>query len=61
MAQATNVHNANRKVWVSKFWICSRLWFIIVVGSLMAIKGYAAISTFEFTSEEQQQIFVRLT
>ena len=61
MVQATNVHKTNRKGWVSKFWIYSRLWFILVVGSLMAIKSYAAIGTFEFTSEEQQQIFVRLT
>ena len=61
MAQATNVHKTNHRGWVSKFWFYSRLWFILVVGSLMAIKGYAAIGIFEFTSEEQQQIFVRLT
>jgi len=32
-----------------------------MVGSLMTAKGYAAIDTFEFASEKQQQIFVRLT
>jgi cytochrome c-type biogenesis protein CcmH len=34
---------------------------ILTTGLLIAVKGYAAIGTFEFASEEQQQIFVRLT
>ncbi|MDB9752596.1 cytochrome c-type biogenesis protein CcmH [Oceanospirillaceae bacterium] len=61
MIQAINVNKTNAKGLVTKFRGCVRLWVILMVGSLMTAKGYAAIDTFEFASEKQQQIFVRLT
>ena len=61
MIQAPSVNKTNSNGLVSNVWIYCRLWLILTTGLLIAVKGYAAIGTFEFASEEQQQIFVRLT
>jgi cytochrome c-type biogenesis protein CcmH len=61
MVQATNVNKTNSRGLVGNVWVYCRLLAILTAGLLIAVKGYGAIGTFEFASEEQQQIYVRLT